>query len=111
MERYGQPQIFNTDQASQFTSPEFTGVLKDAGVAISLDGRGRCLDNIFIKRLWRFLKYEAVYLHELTSGFAAQRVIETWMDFYNAIRPSSIFLSAASNMAFANRRGSSGMGR
>ena len=89
MERFGQPQIFNTDQGSQFTSLEFTGVLKDAGVAISMDGRGRCLDNIFIKRLWRSLKYEAVYLHELADGFPAQRVIGTWIDFYNTTRPHS----------------------
>ena len=73
--RYGRPQIFNTDQGSQFTSLEFTSVLKDSGVAISMDGRGRCLDNVFIERLWRSLKYEAVYLHELSDGFAAQRVI------------------------------------
>ena len=65
LERYGRPQIFNTDQGSQFTSLEFTATLKDAGVAISMDGRGRCMDNIFIERLWRSLKYEAVYLHEL----------------------------------------------
>ena len=60
--RYGKPEIFNTDQGSQFTSFGFTGVLKDADVAISMDGRGRCMDNIFIERLWRSLKYEAVYL-------------------------------------------------
>ena len=69
--RYGKPEIFNTDQGSQFTSLDFTGVLKDAEVAISMDGRGRCMDNIFIERLWRSLKYEAVYLHEMTDGFAA----------------------------------------
>ena len=70
---YGRPEIFNTDQGSQFTSFEFTAVLKNAGVAISMDGRGRCMDNIFIERLWRSLKYEAVYLHELPDGFAAQK--------------------------------------
>jgi len=87
--RYGRPEIFNTDQGSQFTSVEFTGVLKDAGVAISMDGRGRCMDNIFIERLWRSLKYEAVYLHELTDGFKAERVIGEWIDFYNTERPHS----------------------
>jgi putative transposase len=71
MARYGKPEIFNTDQGSQFTSLDFTGVLKDAKITISMDGRGRCLDNIFIERLWRSLKYEAVYLHEMTDGFAA----------------------------------------
>ena len=88
--RYGTPEIFNTDQGSQFTSFEFTQVLKDAGVAISMDGRGRFLDNIFIERLWRSLKYEAVYLHELSDGFVARRVIGDWIDFYNGARPHSV---------------------
>ncbi len=64
-------------------------MLKDAGVTISMDGRGRCMDNIFIERLWRSLKYEAVYLHELADGFAAERVIGEWIDFYNTARPHS----------------------
>jgi len=87
--RYATPEIFNTDQGSQFTSLDFTGVLRDAGVSISMDGRGRCMDNIFIERLWRSLKYEAVYLHELTDGFKAERVIGEWIDFYNTERPHS----------------------
>ncbi len=87
--RYGRPEIFNTDQGSQFPSFDFTGALRNAGVAISMDGRGRCMDNIFIERLWRSLKYEAVYLHELTDGFKAERVIDEWMDFYNTERPHS----------------------
>jgi len=87
--RYATPEIFNTDQGSQFTSLDFTGVLRDASVAISMDGRGRCMDNIFIERLWRSLKYEAVYLHELTDGFKAERVIGEWIDFYNTERPHS----------------------
>jgi putative transposase len=86
---YGKSEIFNTDQGSQFTSFQFTGVLEDAGVAISMDGRGRCMDNIFIERLWRSLKYEAVYLHNLTDGFKAERVIGDWIDFYNTERPHS----------------------
>ena len=72
-----------------FKGFDFTGVLKNAGVRISMDGRGRCMDNIFIERLWRSLKYEAVYLHELTDGFAAERVIGEWIDFYNTERPHS----------------------
>ena len=88
--RYGKPEIFNTDQGSQFTSFEFTGVLKAAEVTISMDGRGRCMDNIFIERLWRSLKYEAVYLHELTDGFKAERVIGDWINFYNTERPHSL---------------------
>ncbi len=93
----GTPEIFNTDQGSQFTSLDFTGVLRDAGVAISMDGRGRCMDNPaarpslrnVIERLWRSLKYEAVYLHELTDGFKAERVIGEWIGFYNTERPHS----------------------
>ncbi len=84
-----QSAIFNTDQGSQFTSLDFTGALKAAGVEISMDGRGRCMDNIFIERLWRSLKYEAVYLHELTDGFVAERVIAEWIGFYNTERPHS----------------------
>ena len=87
--RYGTPEIFNTDQGSQFTSSDFTGVLASADIRISMDGRGRCMDNIFIERLWRSLKYEAVYLHELADGFRAERVIGEWIDFYNTERPHS----------------------
>ncbi len=86
---YGKPEIFNTDQGSQFTSFDFTGVLKGAEITISMDGRGRFMDNIFIERLWRSLKYEAVYLHELTDGFVAERVIAEWIGFYNSERPHS----------------------
>lgn len=89
LDTYGKPAIFNTDQGSQFTSFDFTGVLKDAEVTISMDGRGRCMDNIFIERLWRSLKYEAVHLHELTDGFHAERVIGEWIAFYNSERPHS----------------------
>jgi putative transposase len=102
--RYGKPEIFNTDQGSQFTSFEFTGTLRDAGVAISMDGRGRCLDNIFIERLWRSLKYEAVYLHELTDGFEAQRVIGDWIDFYNSERPHSALAGRTPAEAYAAGR-------
>ena len=89
LDRYGRPDIFNTDQGSQFTSFDFIGVLKSAEITISMDGRGRCMDNIFIERLWRSLKYEAIYLHELTDGFKAMRVIGEWIGFYNTERPHS----------------------
>ena len=85
LSRYGKPEIFNTDQGSQFTSFDFTAVLKGAEITISMDGRGRYMDNIFIERLWRSLKYEAVYLHELTDGFKANRVIGDWIEFYNPV--------------------------
>ena len=87
--RYGPPEIMNTDQGSQFTGSAWITTLTDAGVAISMDGRGRYMDNIFIERLWRSLKYEAVYLHELVDGFVAERVIGEWINFYNTERPHS----------------------
>ena len=83
------PDIFNTDQGSQFTAQVFTGCLQAAGVRVSMDGRGRCMDNIFIERLWRSLKYEAVYLQELADGFAARAAISKWLAFYNHVRPHS----------------------
>ena len=76
-------------QGSQFTSFAFTRRLREAGIRISMDGRGRCMDNIFIERLWRSLKYEAVYLHEIADGFTARRVIGEWIGFYNTQRPHS----------------------
>ena len=87
--RTGTPEIFNTDQGAQFTSAAFTERVLAAGARCSMDGRGRCLDNVFIERLWRSLKYEAVYLHELADGFEADRVIGTWMTFYSDVRPHS----------------------
>jgi putative transposase len=104
LERYGKPEIFNTDQGSQFTSLDFTGTLSDAGIAISMDGRGRCMDNIFIERLWRSLKYEAVYLHELRDGFEAERVIAEWIGFYNAERPHSSLSGATPAEFYAANR-------
>ena len=87
--RTGTPEIFNTDQGAQFTSTTFTERVLAAGARCSMDGRGRCLDNVFIERLWRSLKYEAVYLHELVDGFEAERVIGAWMTFYSDVRPHS----------------------
>ena len=87
--RHGPPEIFNTDQGSQFTSGACTGRLQAAGIQISMDGRGRCMDNICIERLWRSLKYEAVYLHELADGLKARRVIGEWIGCYTTERPHS----------------------
>jgi putative transposase len=85
--RYGAPRIFNTDQGSQFTSEAFTGRLITAGVAISMDGRGRFLDNIFIERLWRSIKYEEIHLKAYANGREARAGIGSWMTFYNEERP------------------------
>ena len=89
--RYGIPEIFNTDQGSQFTSYEFTKTLRDAGVRISMDGRGRWLDNAMIERLWRSLKYECVYLKEYETGSDLRQSLTWWFDFYNCRRPHSVF--------------------
>ncbi len=89
MARFGRPEIFNTDQGSQFTSPRFTGLLQAAGVRISMDGRGRWLDNVFIERLWRSLKYECVYLHAFETGSELRVGLAKWIGYYNAGRPHS----------------------
>jgi putative transposase len=85
--RFGEPEIFNTDQGSQFTSASFTGVLIGAGVRISMDGRGRWMDNVFIERLWRSLKYEDIYLKGYADGREAKAGIAAWIAFYNGRRP------------------------
>jgi putative transposase len=85
--RWGRPEIFNSDQGSQFTSEKFTGVLEGRGVAVSMDGRGRCLDNIFIERLWRSLKYEEVYLRDYRLVPEARAGIGRYFQFYNYERP------------------------
>jgi len=87
--RFGRPEIFNTDQGSQFTSATFTGTLAAAGVRISMDGRGRWMDNVFIERLWRSLKYEDVYLKGYADGREARAGIGAWIAFYNTRRPHS----------------------
>jgi putative transposase len=85
--RVATPQIFNTDQGSQYTSTDFTGRLLEAGVQISMDGRGRALDNIFVERLWRSVKYEEVYLKEYQSMAQAVEGIGAYFRFYNTQRP------------------------
>jgi putative transposase len=85
--RFGRPGIFNTDQGSQFTSAAFTGRLASAGIRISMDGRGRWMDNVFIERLWRSLKYEDVYLKGYADGREARAGIALWIGFYNGRRP------------------------
>jgi putative transposase len=85
--RFGRPEIFNTDQGSQFTSAAFTGVLRAAGVRISMDGRGRWMDNVFIERLWRSLKHEDIYLKGYADGREAHAGIGSWIAFYNGKRP------------------------
>ena len=87
--KYGKPDIFNTDQGSQFTSPRFTHILKEANIKISMDGKGRWMDNVFIERLWRSMKYECVYLYTFEMATEARKGIRSWLQFYDAQRPHS----------------------
>jgi putative transposase len=89
LDRYGPPEIMNTDQGSQFTGSAWITTLTETGVKVSMDGRRRCMDNIFIERLLQSLKQEAVYLEEMTDGFKARSVIKNWIAFYNTERPHS----------------------
>ena len=98
--RFGRPEIFNTDQGSQFTSADFTDVLKGAQVRISMDGRGRWMDNVFIERLWRSLKYECVYLHAFETGSELRAGLTRWISYYNTRRPHSTLGGRTPNEAY-----------
>ncbi len=87
--RYGPPDIFNTDQGSQFTSEAFTGLLKDSGISISMDGKGSWRDNVFVERLWKSVKYEEVYLKAYETVAEARKSIGAYLEFYNGRRPHS----------------------
>jgi len=110
LERHGRPAIFNTDQGSQFTSHAWTQRLRDAGIRISMDGRGRFLDNIFIERLWRSLKYECVYLHAFSGGRDARNGIGKWIDFYNNRRPHTAHGGSTPTSVYQDRLPVSGPG-
>jgi putative transposase len=101
MDVHGRPEIFNTDQGSQFTSHAFTGALADAGIRISMDGPGRWMDNVFIERLWRSLKYECVFLNAFETGEEARTGIGRWIDFYNQRRPHSALGDRTPDEAYA----------
>jgi len=98
--RFGQPEIFNSDQGSQFTSPRFTEVLQQAGTRISMDGRGRWMDNVFIERLWRSLKYECVYLHAFETGSELRAGLAKWIGYYNTQRPHSTLAGRTPDEAY-----------
>jgi putative transposase len=98
--RYGRPDIFNTDQGSQFTSPRFVEVLTGAGVRVSMDGRGRWMDNVFIERLWRSLKYECVDLHAFETGSELRAGLTRWMGYYNGQRPHSALAGRTPDEAY-----------
>ena len=98
--RYGRPEIFNTDQGSQFTSAAFTGLLLDNTIAISMDGRGSWRDNVFVERLWRSVKYEEVYLQAYDSVGDARASLGRYLDFYNRTRPHSSLAARTPDRAY-----------
>ena len=108
LDRYGKPEIFNTDQGSQFTSEDFTDVLRTNEIAISMDGRGRWMDNVFIERLWRSVKYEEVYLKAYEGMLEARNSLRGYFEFYNQRRrhqsldnqtPDAVYYQPAARMA------------
>jgi putative transposase len=100
--RHGRPDIFNTDQGSQFTGAAFTGVLADNGIAISMDGKGAWRNNVFVERLWRSVKYEEVYLRAYDSVSEARASIGRYLDFYNGRRPHSSLDGSTPDQAYFN---------
>jgi putative transposase len=103
--QYGRPEIFNTDQGVQFTSTDFLDELEARGIRISMDGKGRFLDNIFIERLWRSLKYEEIFIKAYASVAEARRGIAAWLAFYNDERPHQALSYLTPRAVFrANRR-------
>jgi putative transposase len=100
--RHGKPDIFNTDQGSQFTSQAFTQVLKDAGIAISMDGKGAWRDNVFVERLWRTIKYEEVYLLAYGNVPEARAALGRYLAFYNTKRPHSSLDRQTPDQAYFN---------
>ena len=103
LDRHGRPEIFNTDQGSQFTSAAFINVLKNAGIAISMDGKGAWRDNVFVERLWRTVKYEEVYLRAYSAVSEARASIGRYLDFYNETRPHSSLGGRTPNQTYLNR--------
>jgi putative transposase len=99
----GKPEIFNTDQGSQFTGNAFTGALEGAGVKISMDGKGRWVDNVMVERLWRTLKYEYIYLNIFSGGTELRRGLEQWFRHYNTERIHSALDWAAPDEVYKDR--------
>ena len=107
---YGKPEIFNTDQGVQFTGNAFTSVLKENGIKISMDGKGRWMDNVLIERLWRTVKYEEIYIHEYADVAHLKRELKTYFHFYNNSRPHSSLNKNTPEHAYAIRDNYNGLG-
>lgn len=103
LSRNEKPEIFNTDQGSQFTSEAFTGRLKETGIRVSMDGRGRWRDNVFVERIWKSIKYEEVYLHAYGSVSEARARIGRYIEFYNSMRPHSSLKALTPDQVYFNR--------
>lgn len=103
IQKHGRPEIFNTDQGSQFTSETFTGRLKEEGVQISMDGKGRWRDNVFVERIWKSIKYEEVYLKAYSSVAEARASLGRYLDFYNSARPHSSLGAQTPDQVYFNR--------
>jgi putative transposase len=103
LSRNEKPEIFNTDQGSQFTSEAFTGRLKEEGIKIGMDGKGRWRDNVFVERIWKSIKYEEVYLHAYASVSEARTSIGRYLEFYNSIRPHSSLKAQTPDQVYFNR--------
>ena len=103
LSRNEKPEIFNTDQGSQFTSEAFTRRLKENGIAVSMDGRGRWRDNVFVERIWKSIKYEEVYLHAYNSVSEARARIAKYIGFYNSMRPHSSLQALTPDQVYFNR--------
>jgi putative transposase len=103
LSRNEKPEIFNTDQGSQFTSEAFTGRLKENAIAISMDGKGRWRDNVFVERIWKSIKYEEVYLHAYASVSEARTSIGRYLEFYNSIRPHSSLKALTPDQVYFHR--------
>ena len=103
LSKNGKPEIFNTDQGSQFTSEAFTGRLKENGIAISMDGKGSWRDNVFVERIWKSIKYEEVYLHAYETVHEARTSIGRYLAFYNSVRPHSSLKAKTPDQVYFNR--------
>jgi len=100
--RWGKPEIFNTDQGSQFTSPEFTGLLESRGIWVSMDGCGWVFDNFFVERLWRSVKYEEAFLHEYRTVSEARQGLADYFHFYSTLRPHEVYFGTPATLLLAS---------